>query len=369
LSQRDRILIVSTAQTVGGGEVYVERLANALHDRFRISVLAGSELLKRLDASVSRVRLSRFPRRLEQNVRGGYTLKELYYYLRHGSGSLFRRTQTDLVHFQIYDRCLISLLTKRLSRDGIPALITIHTEFRPESVAAKRPHPREVLNALAGIICVCRAAKKNLVRLGIPADKCHVIYNGVDVRRFTPAAGPGKIVTWIGRVDERDKNPMLFVRIAELAHERKLAIRFRIAGDGPLLPFIKRHAETKGMRNLELSGWCADILQVYREASIVCLTSTSEALPLTISEAMAAGVPVVAPNVGGIPELIKDESVGTLVSSATPEAFLDAIVSLLENPARYESVRRAARAWVEEAFSVDGMVAATSKLYEELLSG
>ena len=107
--------------------------------------------------------------------------------------------------------------------------------------------------------------------------------------------------------------------------------------------------------------------QIYHEALVLCMTSNSEALPLVISEAMSCGVPVVAPNVGGIPEIIKDNSVGRIVSDRGPESLLNAITALTSNPEHYLGVSRNARVWIQESFSLDRMLEEIAVLYEGLL--
>jgi glycosyltransferase involved in cell wall biosynthesis len=107
--------------------------------------------------------------------------------------------------------------------------------------------------------------------------------------------------------------------------------------------------------------------QIYRDALVLCITSNSEALPLVIAEAMACGVPVVAPNIGGIPEIIKDESVGRTVSDRSPESFINAIAELTGNPEHYSDISRNARVWVQKAFSLDRMLEEIAVLYKGLL--
>jgi glycosyltransferase involved in cell wall biosynthesis len=244
----------------------------------------------------------------------------------------------------------------------------MHTLFRPEDAALHRFRPLRRLSGMSAVICVCAATKANLVRLGIPEEKCHVIHNGVDVEHFHPRKGTGEFITWIGRVDGQDKNPMLFVRIAELALKRGLPYRFRIAGHGPLLPAIRSYIARRALKNLEICGWTFDPRQLYQDARIVCLTSTSEASPLVLLEAMSCGVPVVASAVGGIPEVIVDDSMGCLVAGFNEADFLDAIVGLTEDPDRYESVRAGARTRVERRFSLQRMIDRHAELYGALLS-
>ena len=109
MRQHDRVLNCSTAQFVGGAEIYLERIVRGLGGRFQMSVLANRRLLNRIDGPVAKCELSRFPRLVEMNIRGGYRLKEIYYYLRHRS--LFQPDKTDLIHFHFTTR--ISFVSSR----------------------------------------------------------------------------------------------------------------------------------------------------------------------------------------------------------------------------------------------------------------
>jgi glycosyltransferase involved in cell wall biosynthesis len=367
MSTRNRVLIFSSARVLGGGEVYVIRVAKGLHNEFRISVFADRQLLSQLEAPVSTFRFARFPRAIERHLPGGYRLRHAFYHLRYARRSVLDRNHADLVHFQIYDERLFDLFLPRLIRQAVPRIITIQTEFTAEQVKTNKYRPQEFLPHFSAIICACNNTKANLIKCGIPPERCHVIYNGVDVLEFTPSQKPGRFVTWVGRVDEQDKNPMLFVRIAELAHRRQLSYRFRIVGDGPLVPIIRNYVAERRIQNLEVNGWAENIQQVYRDAQVLCMTSVSEAIPLVLSEAMASGVPVIASRVGGIPELIKDDSVGVLVDGFGEPEFLDAIAAICEDSARYGAVRRNARNWIEQSFSLDKMLAETATVYTTLL--
>jgi glycosyltransferase involved in cell wall biosynthesis len=280
---------------------------------------------------------------------------------------VLNRSHADLLHFQIYDERLFDLFLPRLIHQGVPRVISIQTEFSAEQVKANKYRPLDFLPRFSAIICGCNATKLNLVSLGIKPETCHVIYNGVDLEAFTRNQVSGEFITWIGRVDQQDKNPMLFVRIAELAQQRNLPYRFRMVGTGPLLPAIEDYLAKKRIRNLQLYGWAKDIRQMYREARVLCMTSFSEAMPFVITEAMACGVPVVATQVGGISELIKDDSVGFLISGFTEPEFLEAISTLCEDAGRHAAVCRNARERVEQAFSLDNMLAKTADLYAALL--
>jgi len=361
MSPPDRILIFNSAPTIGGGDIHTEQIIHGLHKKFRLSIMASRRFLARINLPVKKYPFQRLPVKILTR-RGGYWLESIYFQFR--PNCLLRDRDADLVHFQVYEARLISLLAPVLMRRHIPHLITIHTEFARKQ---GRVRPRDVLVPFSAIICVCNATKRNLVSLGIPPEKCRVIYNGVDSEAFRPNLSPGGFITWVGRISESDKNPMLFVRIAELATQARLPLRFRMIGDGPALPRIRKYVLEHQVQNLQLDGWIQNAREIYRDAQILCMTSSTEGLPLVLLEAMASGVPVVAPNVGGIPELIKDESVGSLVRTFKAVDFLNAIVSLYQDPELYSAVSRNAREWVQKAFSVNRMLDELASLYDEIL--
>jgi glycosyltransferase involved in cell wall biosynthesis len=364
MSPLDRILIFNSAPMIGGAEIHTEQIIHGLHKKFRLSILASRRFLGRINIPVQKYPILRLPAKILLR-RGGYWLESIYFRFR--PQYLLNGRDADLVHFQVYERRLINLLAPDLTRRAIPHLITIHTEFGDRQYPDRRSRPRDVLAPFSAIVCVCNATKRNLVSLGIPPEKCRVIHNGVDCEGFTPNRSPGRFITWVGRISESDKNPMLFVRIAELARQRGLPLRFRMIGDGPALPLIRKYVVEHNVQNLQLDGWIQDARQIYRDAQILCITSTTEGLPLVLLESMASGVPVVASNVGGIPELIKDDSVGSLVATFTEVDFLNAIVSLCQDAERYSAVSRNARNWVKEGFSLNRMLDQLAGLYEELL--
>jgi glycosyltransferase involved in cell wall biosynthesis len=367
MSQRDRVLIFNSAPIIGGAEVYTERIVTGLHERFRVSILANPRLLARIKVPVAKRRFLIVPEEIRRR-RGGYRLETIYFQIRHWLGWLLKGQQTDLVHFQVYEERLINLSAPDLKRRSIPSVITIHIECTPHQISHRRPPPQEALDQFSAIVCVCDATKRNLVRLGIPADRCHVIRNGVDAEVFQPAESPGRFITWVGRISDDDKNPMLFVRIAELANKRGLPLRFRMIGDGPALSVVRKYVIDHEVHNLQLDGWIQDSREIYRDAEVLCITSNTEGLPLVLLEAMASGVPVVASNVGGIPEVIKDDSVGSLVMNCNEADFLHAIVSLCRDRDRYCAVSRNARARIKEEFSLRGMLDQLAGLYNELLT-
>lgn len=143
---------------------------------------------------------------------------------------------------------------------------------------------------------------------------------------------------------------------------RKLPeIDFLIAGDGPEREIL----ENSSSPNVTFLGFVKDIPDLLSQADVLCVPSRSEGLGLAALEAMAAGVPVVASRVGGLPEVILDGETGLLFTSEDPEALKIALQTLLDNPERRKAMGEAGRKRAESVFDAKTMQKKTRAVWEE----
>jgi glycosyltransferase involved in cell wall biosynthesis len=115
------------------------------------------------------------------------------------------------------------------------------------------------------------------------------------------------------------------------------------------------------------TGWRRDLPAIYADMAALVVSSNNEGTPFSAIEAMAASVPVVGTRVGGMPDLIRDGTTGLLVPPGNVEAMSAALVSLLRDPDRRHRMGEAARADVEQRFTVNRMLDETHALYEACL--
>lgn len=357
--KKPRLLIISAARAVGGGEVYLKALLPYLSKSYDVTVLAPHVLRKFVSQEVSSLHHFRaFPGWLEKVLTRNYQLKKLYYRLYFKR--YFRRHNYDLISLQWFEGAVIEAITSR------PLVLTMHTGF---NISPKHnDYIRRVLGSVSRIICVSQDAQAQLVQRGLDPDLCSVVPNGVNLKDFTLKKPAGTFVTWIGRVEMADKNPLLFVKIAEESQRRGLPYQFKLVGDGSYLPTLKAYARSHQIDNLTLTGHLAkdQMPNIYADASLLCMTSTSEGLPFVMLEAMACGVPVVATNVGGVSEVITSSQEGAIVTKPQAATFLRAIDDMLHNPQKYEDLRQASRARIEKNFSEEAMAHGTLNVYDEV---
>jgi glycosyltransferase involved in cell wall biosynthesis len=231
------------------------------------------------------------------------------------------------------------------------------------------------------IIAVAAACRDFLTtHESIPPEKISLVPNAIDLRRFSPGeasrdearAGLGlpaasRIVAGVGRLNSQ-KNFALFLDIAaQLAH-RFPDLHFLLAGDGPEEQMLREKASALGIVNrVTFSGYVADTRLVYLAADVLLMPSRYEGLPMTLLEAMAMGLPVVASKLDGIAEVIGDGAEGFLVPSDDAALFVERTAVLLADAELSSRISKNARAKIEASFSVERMTSSVEDIYDRFL--
>jgi glycosyltransferase involved in cell wall biosynthesis len=211
-------------------------------------------------------------------------------------------------------------------------------------------------------------------RLGVPSAKIFVIPNAVEPRavverderlRAELGAGDGRaLVLTVARLDAQ-KGITYLLDAAALVP----GATFAIAGEGPEREVLEAKAASLGIsERVRWLGHRADVSSLLAAADLFVLPSLNEGLPLATMEAMLASVPVVATDAGGTREVVHDGVTGLLVRPADPRALADAVGALLRDRAQASRLATAARQLVEREHSAGAMVAAVSRLYDEVLA-
>ena len=223
-------------------------------------------------------------------------------------------------------------------------------------------------------------------RVGVSPSDITQIYNGVDTDRFRPRVdedtsslsanftGPDVVcIGTVGRAQPVKDQATLIRALAQLLQRRPLLrkrVRLLIVGDGPLLAPLQSLTDDLALSEVALlAGASNQVPELMRAMDLFVLPSLNEGVSNTLLEAMASGLPVLASRVGGNPELVPQGVGGQLFAAGN----VDLLSQLLERYVDEPDMRRAhglqARAWVEQNFSIQSMVASYASFYKQLLSG
>jgi len=231
------------------------------------------------------------------------------------------------------------------------------------------------------IITVSESCRQFLLtREGIPAQKLTLVQNAIDLTRYSPNCGTREaarkslglppdvpIVAGVGRLNPQ-KNFSLFVRIAESVHRLYPAAHFVLAGEGPEEIALQRQVREAGLEScFSFAGYVADTRKVYLAADVLLMPSLFEGLPMTLLEAMAMQMPVVASKLDGIAEVITSGHDGFLVTDLDASAFTERVTCLLADPPLARAAGEAAAKTVAARFSVERMTSAVEAIYEKFL--
>lgn len=254
-----------------------------------------------------------------------------------------------------------------LPRRGGPRLVhTKHGRARSRSWrgrwltrwAARRP---------AAIAAVSRDALiRAREREGFPADRLHLVYNGIDTAAIVPRSGPwqARLIT-VARL-EPVKSLDVLLRALDIARRGGLDAHLTVVGDGSERGGLERLArELELEHHVTFTGWRDEVTELLRRADLFVMASRSEGLSLTLLEAMAVGLPVVATAVGGNPEVVEAGVTGLLVPHGDAAAMAAAMRDVLATPGRAAALGAAGRERALARFSLDAMADAYTRLYRD----
>jgi glycosyltransferase involved in cell wall biosynthesis len=192
------------------------------------------------------------------------------------------------------------------------------------------------------------------------------VHNGIVPREpgARPAHGDGQVIGTLGRLVQQKGHEVLLEALTELPGARAV-----IVGEGPNRSELERLARQLGVDDrLELPGWSDDAPGRLPTFDVFVLPSHDEGLPLAMLEAMAAGVPVVASDVGSIREAVEHDRSGLLVRPGDPHALAAAVRSLLDDADRRTRLVEAARRTVLSSFTAAVMASRYEHIYDEVLA-
>jgi glycosyltransferase involved in cell wall biosynthesis len=229
------------------------------------------------------------------------------------------------------------------------------------------------------ILTISQRLKDDLVAYKIaPEEKIEIVPLGLKLLRLTNLdalrgsfrqeggfSTETPLVGIIGRLVPI-KNHELFLAAARQVSRVRPEVRFAIVGDGERRKALEVLVEESGLADrVWFAGWRDDLPRIYADLDMVVISSNNEGTPVSIIEAMAARVPVVATAVGGVPDLLRGGRLGTLVPPEDAEALAEAILRTLSAPLQPRLAE--AQEWALARYEADRLIADMRQLYDDLL--
>lgn len=296
---------------------------------------------------------------------------------------ILRAEQVDLLHCHLYTPFFYGIAA-RLGYRRPAVLFTEHGRPFPDHPGFKRKAANRLLlerrDRVVGVGAAVRRALE--VNEGIAADRVGIVYNGIDLSRHTGepvcrrtirreiGVDPDDfLVLQVARLDPVKDHTTALRAIAQVALHRT-DVRLVIVGEGPELHVIKRLIAELGIEKyVWLLGLRSDVPRLLIAADAFLLTSVTEGIPLSVIEAMASGLPVIATNVGGVGEVVEDGVTGFLSPAKDPLALAGNLLRLGNDSKLSETLGNAGRIRAQALFAEERMFAEYRKIYEEMLVG
>jgi glycosyltransferase involved in cell wall biosynthesis len=269
-------------------------------------------------------------------------------------------------------------------RSGLPRAAIVHGYTAEDrKVRVFEAIDRRLLRHVTAVVAVSAATRDAIVTSGVPADRVHLVENGIDIDATAAAAkagrarlraewgvGPGQtLVISIGRLSPEKGHAVLLDAFAPIAATAAGQAVLVLVGDGAGADDLRRQAAALAAGSVRFVGWRVDPWACLGAADVFALPSLREGLPLAVLEAMAARVPVVASAVGGVPDALDEGRCGALVPPGDPAALTQALAGLVGDAAARFRLAEAAVVRVRERFGINGQAAALEDLWQSLHRG
>lgn len=272
---------------------------------------------------------------------------------------IFKKEKIDLIHTHNLGPLIYGGIAAKMC--GIPSVNTRHGSAKKKTISF-------IWNLNKNIVVVSEDAKRELLSHSkVLPEKVKVIYNGISANGAqTRIAGNAGLIGNVARLSEEKDHFTLIEAFSRVVKEIKGAI-LMIVGDGPLMDSLKSKVRSLNLKEKVLFlGFRDDVQDLMKTFDIFTLSSTTEGISLTLLEAMRAGKPIVATDVGGNREVVSDQESGILVPKKNPEEMARAIIRILKDKRLAGKMGARGHEIVKEKFSLERMTKEYIELYESI---
>jgi glycosyltransferase involved in cell wall biosynthesis len=387
--QRIKILRVIARLNMGGPALHVAYLTEGLTKRGYDTTLVSGSLARGEDSmafvadahGVEVVRIDELGREISP-------LRDLLATIR--LARLIRKERPQILHTHTAKAGTVGRVAALLAGSRRPPIV-VHTfhghvlrgYFGPVRTLFFRLLERWLAAGTTALIAVSPQVRDDLVALGIaPRERFVVIRLGIELderiaseqngraesRRYLGIPGDRFIVGWIGRMTAVKRTDDVLVAFKRLREDGVDAVLCMV-GDGPDRVQLERRAHELGLaRDTIFLGYQEDVAPFYAAFDALVLPSGNEGTPVSVIEALAAELPVVATRVGGVPDVVQDGEDGFLVEAGATDDLADRLARLARDPALRARMGKHGRERVLPRYAVERLVEDVDELYRSLLS-
>lgn len=351
-----RLVILIENLEVGGAQNMVfELVKNINSDEFSVSILCSG----RKRDSVVEERLEKICDVFYMNIAGHIKLSDMAKVLKK-----IKNLKPDILHAHLGGITYALPYTLIFRK---PLIVTAHT--KPEK-AFSRLNEKILRFALkTKFVKLVAVSDKNHVAskeyFGIDDTKCFSINNGIDEKKFFKKNHENFTYINVARQD-KNKNQELLIRCFKKIHREHPDARLILAGDGPCQCQLKELAKSLEVSDyVEFTGVVSDTENYLAKSDVFVLSSFREAMPLSVLEAMATGLPIISTDVGGLKDVVKEN--GILVDAGNEEAFYNAMKKIYEADSAKMEIYKNESLKLVEGYTASKMADKYCSLYKKLI--
>jgi len=379
-AQVPHVMIVITRGEAGGAQSHVRDLCQALHARVQFTVVIGGPVEESVlgrELAALDITVCPMPDMVESlnPLQLWPAVQQLT--------ELIHTHQPDLVH----GHSAIGGLVARVAahRAHVPAVYTVHGfGFKPEVPLVRRTAAALAEHTMARwtshMICVSKYERDLAYDLAIDHERVHVIPNGIarlpkpEVTQadgttdasVAPAQSASQTprLIMVARMKNPKRHDLLLQALAKVRNTLGHELPVTFAGDGPLSAQLHAQAQALNLKNITWAGDVNHVSELLTQHEVFVLLSDHEGMPITVLEAMRAGLCVLASSLPGIREQINAYQDGILVAN-TPEAVAEKLLQLVRDPHMRKRLGRAAQQKFEDSFAAETMAERVLQVYRQ----
>jgi glycosyltransferase involved in cell wall biosynthesis len=360
-----RVLMVITKGELGGAQTHVVELCGALRHSHRFHVLIGGSEQSPLGQALGSLDI---PTTSLPELSNAASVRSVLTSARR-IASHARAWRADVIHVHSAVAAVVGRLAGCLAR--VPVVYTVHGfAFKPQVPRLRRfcafAAERVLVPLTTHLICVCPAERQLAGQLGVNPERVSVISNGLSDTACLahPAATPANLIM-VARMAAPKRHDLLLQALQLLRGRGVTPPETMLIGGGPLLANWRERAQASALDCVRFCGDVSDVPERLARSQVFVLLSDHEGQPISVIEAMRAGVPIIASDLPGVRAQITDAVEGLLTPNA-PGPIADRLQRLLGDPALRERMGAAARRRFEAEFSATRMADQVALVYERV---